>query len=361
MQVKTMTKSNLIQCVIKPLAAAIAVASLAACGGVGDSDEPTSTVSSTVSSSPEVISSTPEQSSSSSEPTVESSSETVESSSQAVSVSSETTESSSETVQSSSPASESSSVAAESSSAPAATSNALFSDNFDEGTALGSIWSEAGSVEISSERAFSGDNSLKFSAEGNGYNRNFITLNLDGTPAATDMYGRMMIWIDTPNGNGGDFSFIQGEGFPKSDVGAPEETMVMYRYRVDGQNRNGTLMANYDTWIDANDDGQTDWLTDCWDHSDTQLPRETWSCVEWHFNAENDVMEFWLDGQEISEISVNQAGEGCINTDNQGGMWTAPAQFDRVHVGIEQYHSGVPARTVFIDDVEVGTEQIGCP
>lgn len=223
------------------------------------------------------------------------------------------------------------------------------------------MWSDAGSVEVSTERAFSGENSAKFSGAGGGYNRNYLTLDLSGTVLTADLYGRMMIWIDTPNGNGGDFTFVQGEGAPKADVGAPAETSVMYRYRVDGRERPGTLMANYDTWIDANDDGSTDWLTDCWDHSSTQLPRETWSCVEWHFNSDNNVMEFWLDGTPIDEITINQTGEGCVDSNSQGGMWTAPASFERLNVGLEQYHGDAPARTMFIDDVAVGSEQIGCP
>lgn len=277
--------------------------------------------------------------------------------------SSSVTQSSSSQAQSSTPASSSSVSSIASSSSSSVTPPdpvAVFSDDF-ESANLGSIWGEAGDVQLTSERAASGSRSVKFVADDGKYNRNYITLDLNGTEVQDEMYGRMMIWVDRPDqGNGGDFTFIQAEGFPKPSVGAPSDTMVMYRYRVDGRDRNGTVLGNYDTWVDSNNDGQTEWLTDCWDHSNTQLPRETWSCVEWYFDSATNEMQFWLNGNEISEIHMQSMGEGCIDN-RQQGIWEAPAKFDRVHVGIEQYHNGVEARTVYVDDVVVDTRKVGCP
>lgn len=173
------------------------------------------------------------------------------------------------------------------------------------------------------------------------------------------MYGRMMIRVNTPSGSGGDFTFAQAEGTPKASTGAPADTTVMYRYRVDG--RSGNLMSNYDTWIDANGDGATDWLTDCWDHSTTKMPTDQWACVEWHFDTEANELMYWLNGTEITALHVQGMGEGCVNSNSQNDEWTAPEDFLTLHLGIEQYHSGVPARTMYIDDVVVDSRPIGCP
>lgn len=215
-------------------------------------------------------------------------------------------------------------------------------------------------LEVSSEQSYSGENSVKFAAQGSGYNRNYISLDLaDYAEVQKELYGRMMIWVNTPNGSGADFTFAQAEGKPKASTGAPADTTVMYRYRVNGSN--GNVMANYDTWIDANGDGQTDWLTDCWDHSTRQLPTAEWACVEWHFDSDANELMYWLNGEELNELHIQGVGEGCVNPSTQDNEWTAPANFLNLHLGIEQYHGHAQARTVYIDDVAVDSRPIGCP
>jgi len=233
--------------------------------------------------------------------------------------------------------------------------------DFDGSAAVPEVLKPSGNIEVSSEQAFSGDSAVKVSATGGGYNRNYLALDLKETALADQMYGRMMVWVDDPGGNGGDFTFAQADGKPKLSTGAPADTTVSYRYRIAGTARPGTVMANYDTRVDTNNDGSNDWDTDCWDHSEKILPRETWACVEWHFDAEADELKYWINGQEVEDIHVQSQGEGCINNDTQNGDWFAPAKFDTLYMGVEQYHNGVPARTMFIDDVSIDTQYVGCP
>ena len=227
---------------------------------------------------------------------------------------------------------------------------------------LGDYWSITGNAALTGEKPHGEEGqSLVFTSSGGGYNRNFLSLDVSGLQEdTTQLHGRMMIWVDEPGNNGGDFTFVQADGDPKPESGAPEDTTVMYRYRVDGNHRNGTLMANYDTWVDANGDGTTDWQTDCWDHSTVQLPREEWACVEWKFDSEANELVYWLNDQLLDEIHVTDAGEGCIG-DVQNDQWTGPESFKTLHLGIEQYHNGVPERTVYIDDIEISDRKLGCP
>ncbi|MBX2813275.1 MAG: hypothetical protein KTR25_15780 [Myxococcales bacterium] len=238
-----------------------------------------------------------------------------------------------------------------------------FSFAFEDG-ALPDALSQNGGVELSQERAFDGESSVKITSDGGGYNRNFISLSLSDSELQEQLYGRMMVWLDEPTtGNGGDFTFVQADGPPQAqwiEAGAPENTNVMYRARVDGGQRNGTLMSNYDTYTDNDGDGATDWLTDCYDHSTTQLPREEWACVEWMFDKANNELKYWLNGEEVTEINVVEKGEGCLG-DTQDGEWTAPESFEVIHFGIEQYSPEVPPRTMFIDDIALGESYIGCP
>lgn len=241
---------------------------------------------------------------------------------------------------------------ASSSSAPSGTcSDAAICEDFEND--LGA-WGTSGEVSLSTENVFEGSSALKVAAAGGGYNRNFISLDLANTGVQSNMYGRMMLNVNTPSGNGGDFVFVQAEGAPDSaDSNAPAGTNVMYRYRVNGSN--GNLMANYDTYNNAGS-----WSTDCWDHSTVKMPTNQWACLEWHFDADANELKFWLDGNELTELHVQGSGEGCLGT-AENGEWQAPGQFETLHLGIEQYHNGVPARTMYIDDVKVDTQYIGCP
>ncbi|WP_394201558.1 hypothetical protein [Marinagarivorans algicola] len=218
-----------------------------------------------------------------------------------------------------------------------------------------SAWKVSGNTELTSEKVFSGSNALKVMARGGGYNRNYLSLDLGSFTSLQDkMYGRLMMHVNTPSGNGGDFVFVQAEGAPDAaDSNAPAGTNVMYRYRVNGSN--GNLMANYDTY-----NGSNPWSTDCWDHSTVKLPTNQWSCLEWHFDADANELKFWLDGSEITELHVQGSGENCIGNQEMG-EWQAPGKFETLHLGAEQYHATAPARTMYIDDVKLDTQYVGCP
>jgi hypothetical protein len=99
--------------------------------------------------------------------------------------------------------------------------------------------------------------------------------------------------------------------------------------------------------------------TDCWDHSDTVMPTQSWACIEWRFVVASDEMQLWLDGVEIEDIHVMGSGEGCGGQD-LNGLWPAPRAFDRLRLGWERYQES-DERNVWIDDIVVSTERIGCP
>ena len=43
------------------------------------------------------------------------------------------------------------------------------------------------------------------------------------------------------------------------------------------------------------------------------MPEGTWNCYEWHYDQPNNKMELWLDGAQMSLLTVNGTGMGCIN------------------------------------------------
>jgi hypothetical protein len=227
---------------------------------------------------------------------------------------------------------------------------ALLCDDFEDdtsGMAPGAPWTvdvNGGGVEVSSERAFSGSNSVYVSNSQGAYKRAYFSVTGDPVfPAAgAEMYGRMMMWLEATPAGSVHWTFIQGEG--PSDDGSYD---IFYRY---GGQHEGKLMANFETV------GRS---TDCWDHSATVMPTQTWACLEWRFDTASDEMQFWLDGSEISDIHVVGQGEGCGGQD-LNGAWPAPPQFEVLRLGWEKYQES-SALNAWIDDVAVSTERVGCP
>jgi hypothetical protein len=234
---------------------------------------------------------------------------------------------------------------------------ALICDDFEDDTLdqdPGTPWQknvdDHGGVVVTSEDAFSGDQSIKVTLDGNpGYKRAyFFTEGAPLFPAAKDMlWGRMMIKTAAAPDNGVHWTNIEGQG-----AVAGESYRALIRY---GGQQMGKLMANYETQGTS---------SDCWHHSQQAMPTGDWACMEWQFDAATDTMNFYLNGAQVSDLTVQNAndpagsGDGCISNGTMG-KWNFP-EFDKVSLGLELYQND-PARTVYIDDVALGTERISCP
>jgi hypothetical protein len=234
--------------------------------------------------------------------------------------------------------------------------------NFETGLPPGWVASPTG-VSVSSDRAFSGGHSLKITSQA-GRGRHYISYDLQQLPEpAEELYGTAMLYLESTGG--GDFTLVQAEGGPKPESGAPGDASVAYRARVDG--RHDHLMANYDTR-----GSRKPWGTDCWKQpafdpatatapaADYLLPKNEWACLRWHFDARRNQLEFWLNDSPLTQIRVDQTGDGCLAQD-QNGIWHGPAAFEWLHLGVEQYHAGAGAHTLYLDNMTVDTQPTRCP
>jgi hypothetical protein len=239
--------------------------------------------------------------------------------------------------------------------------NALFCDDFEDDAAgqfPGAPWqNQTGSgatVRVDGLQAFSGNQAAHVNAPPNGaYRRGYFSLGQQSGvfPAASrEMFGRAMMFLDaTPNAVV-HWTIIQAEGR------AADGTHDAY-YRYGGQQQGGAgLMANYETNMGVS--------TDCYSHSATRMPVQRWACVEWHFDAQDNEMQLWLDGTELTDIRVvdrpTSAGAGCLGND-VGGEWLAPPAFTTLHLGWESYQTSSNDRNLWVDDVAIATERVGCP
>ncbi len=245
---------------------------------------------------------------------------------------------------------------------------ALFCDDFEAAT-LGKVpgapWTtnmSGGTIAVDATHVHSGKQAVKIAAAAaTGYRS--AMLNLQKTPflptASKVVYGRMLFWLDSAPKTSVHWTFIDAVGK------VPGQAYRAY-YRYGGQSpiTSGTtfvgseLMANYDT-PDSYATPAVGPSTDCWLHADkVVVPVGKWSCAEWKFDGVANKMQFWLDGAEVPSLAMNGMGQGCVNQ-SAPYTWAAPS-FDRVDIGWESYQAD-DARNMWIDDVAIGADKLGCP
>lgn len=221
-------------------------------------------------------------------------------------------------------------------------------DSF-EGGSLGSAWktrTNNGKVEVTTEKAFTGMHAVKFTTNQVSYQQAYIVN--EGAPlfplATNILYGRMMVWLDTPAAENVHWTMLSGDG----PVANKSNVSAYYRYGGQPQGKYN-LLANYDT-KNAN--------TDCWQHSETKMPIGKWTCFAWKLDGVSQELHIAMDGKPITDLDVIKKGQGCIAND-LGGQWLAPT-FSSTTLGWESYQADV-GHTMYIDDVILDTSPVDCP
>jgi hypothetical protein len=240
---------------------------------------------------------------------------------------------------------------------------ALFDDGFEgheSGKAPGAPWKEesyrSGAViRVDRERPFSGEKSLHIhNPRGAKYRRGYMAIHLAGPlPAFTSkMYGRAMVWLDAapvalPGAAPVHWTLLQGEG-----RSADDRYNSIYRLGVEGSDGLG-LMANFETTPPV--------TTDCKQRSALKLPVRRWACVEWHLDVATQRLEFWIDGARVASIKDRGDSTTTCKGNDLKGEWRAPPRFDSFYIGFERYADSANDQDLWIDDVSIELQRIGCP
>jgi hypothetical protein len=247
---------------------------------------------------------------------------------------------------------------------------ALFCDDFESyptGSPPGGGWTTSqngGTVVVDDSRVYGGKRAVKVSSTGTAAFRSVLISLQDESflpPAGNVLYGRMMFWLDSAPTTMIHWTFIDTVGLvPGTDYHA------VYRYggqipvaAEDGGFLGSQLLANYDT-PDSYDTPPIGPSSDCWVHaaSDDVVPVAAWTCAEWEFDGSHDTMHFWKNGTALADLTMTGTGQGCVSQPATF-PWTAPT-LAQVDLGWESYQADGP-RTIWIDDVAIGSERIGCP
>jgi len=89
--------------------------------------------------------------------------------------------------------------------------------------------------------------------------------------------------------------------------------------------------------------------------SDTQatIKPKTWYCLEWYYDAPGNEARFWLDGTERPSLHY----KGPLAGQPQ---FTFPPEFQSVAFGWRVYQTSTKPFEVFVDDIALDAQRIGC-
>jgi hypothetical protein len=234
----------------------------------------------------------------------------------------------------------------------------LFVDDFEKyslGALPGAPWKEemynSGAViRVDGSHAFSGAKAMHVLTPGGSIKRRgYMAIHLRGPlpQLQESMYGRAMVWLEQAPEPAVQWTLLQGEG-------RSADNRYNAIYRLGLREQGGTqLMANFETTPPVR--------SNCMQQSKRSLPVRRWACIEWHMAVASNEMRFWIDGGQITHVKDRAAaGDACQGSD-LGGQWLAPPRFDSLYMGFERYGDTTNDQNLWIDDVALSKQRIGCP
>jgi len=233
-----------------------------------------------------------------------------------------------------------------------------FSDDFEQypaGQLPGAPWKEetyesGAAITVDSAHAFTGKQSMHILTPANAVKRRgYVAIHLKGPlpQLQSGMYGRLMAWLDEPPAPAVHWTLLQGEGRSADD-------RYNSIYRLGLMVKGGTqLMANFETTPPVK--------TNCMQQSKRTLPVRRWSCIEWHMEVATNEMQFWIDGHPITHVKERATVAGACAGHDLDDRWLAPPRFDSLYVGFERYGDTANDQNLWIDDVALSRQRVGCP
>jgi hypothetical protein len=108
---------------------------------------------------------------------------------------------------------------------------------------------------------------------------------------------------------------------------------------------------------------QTNPSLDCMQTSHATLPLSRWVCVEWHFDGKANLMQFWIDGQPIDELTVSDPATRAtcsVQQNGSPGPWLAPV-FEKLSLGFwNAAAEGDGPMEMWLDDIGLDVDRVGC-
>ena len=222
-------------------------------------------------------------------------------------------------------------------------------EDFETGLLDATTWKVAGAAPtIDSVHAARGLKALHVSITGDGQSaiRESRTF-----PAPNDTYfGRAFVYFASlptaPGMSYAHWTFVAASG-----------TGVSGEIRLSGQLSGGRNLFGVGTDNRVDDAGTGDWTTSDDDpaNNPTPVPIGRWVCVEWmHAGATNETRFFW-DGVEHPSLHTTASVHG-----GNANPFLLP-NFTSVWLGWQEYQASTEPFELWIDEIAIDPERIGCP
>jgi hypothetical protein len=262
--------------------------------------------------------------------------------------------------------------------APACPAGAVICDDFEkyaaDATDLSPDWiayTYSGGVHVDATKPHGGKQSLHLTTLAGGHHYAELIRHVRGQAVVPlDHYGRMMVWISAvPASSHWNLNMSSG---PMK--GAPDEVAKvleggMFGKMMSNYAQRGLIVVNGVESVRGGgpQTGDPGADADCAVAAPSQkVSGGKWVCWEWQFDGTTDTAHLWVDGQAMTEIDALGFGTQCQGPGFGGRKmmpnykWESPSVWDEVFIGWEQYQD-TPANEVWIDDIVVGPDRVGCP
>jgi len=236
--------------------------------------------------------------------------------------------------------------------AQASAADTVISNDF-ESTAVGQIpqgFTKTGAIGVADDAAHSGKHSLKIEPAIKG--GRFITLAPDKVAAlGGEHWGRLYYKVKTPTPLP-----VIPEGKKSASI---HTTLVAGKctsplandpieVRLVGLSVNGTGAFKYLYNVQTKLRGEFGVS-----QKTTNQFTDEWTLLEWHADTATQTYQFFVNGQEITDIALHK-GAGQYDKSE------IPAKFDTYSIGWTNYQAATdPGFTVWIDDIALGKKRLG--
>lgn len=219
-------------------------------------------------------------------------------------------------------------------------------EDFESGALDSATWTTVGSPVIGGAEKARGLRALHISIDGNGpeFIRESKTF-----PAANNRYwGRIFVnFVSLPDVpmDYAHWTFIAASG-----------SVVDGEIRVSGQRFSGNNWFGVGTDNRSQPEGTGDWTQSDSDPNGNPnpVPLHQWLCVEWLHDGSADETRFFLDGVEHPSLHTTATQNG-----GNGKPYLLP-DFTNVWIGWQEYQTSTQTFELWVDEIAIDGERIGC-
>lgn len=206
-------------------------------------------------------------------------------------------------------------------------------------------WSKSGSPTVVDDQAARGKRSLKIPPAANGGGR----ILRSAMALGSGHFGRIFYRVATPpplpsNGNVIHSTVVALSGTSPNGGGNTE-----WRVVDTVENSAGMHQYLYNVQPSGSEFGKGSAYNYKFDGA--------WHCAEWNIDAATQTYRFYIDGAELTQISISN---GAGNFGSGANRSDIPNSFNELRIGWTNYQSAGSGFTAWIDEIAVASSRIGC-